>query len=83
MLDSSNPQISEALANGTMTAEEAAVSYNYTAPLVMLACLGVAALVIGFILIGLDKKKGLGLEEPNIKEQKTEVLESEVEAAEA
>ena len=83
VLDSSNPQISEALANGTMTAEEAAVSYNYTAPLVMLACLGVAALVIGFILIGLDKKKGLGLEEPNIKEQKTEVLESEVEAAEA
>ena len=83
VLDSSNPQISEALANGTMTAEEAAVSYNYTAPLVMLACLGVAAVVIGFILIGLDKKKGLGLEEPNIKEQKTEVLESEVEAAEA
>lgn len=41
---------------------------NYTAPLVMLACLGVAALVIGLFLKVVDKKKGLGLEEPNIKE---------------
>ena len=82
VLDSSNPQISEALSAGTMTPEEAAVSYNYTAPLVMLACLGVAALVIGFILIGLDKKKGLGLEEPNIKEPQAGILESEVVSAE-
>ena len=43
------------------------VGFDYTWPLVMLACLGVAALVIGFILKGVDKKKGLGLEEPNIK----------------
>jgi MFS family permease len=40
---------------------------NYTAPLLMLAFLGVAALVLGFILKVVDKKKGLGLEEPNIK----------------
>ena len=40
---------------------------NYTAPLIMLACLGVAALVIGLFLKVVDKKKGLGLEEPNIK----------------
>ena len=40
---------------------------NYTAPLLMLAGLGVAALVIGLILKVVDKKKGLGLEEPNIK----------------
>ena len=39
---------------------------NYTAPLIMLACLGVAALVIGLFLKVVDKKKGLGLEEPNI-----------------
>ena len=50
-----------------ITPEEAAVSYDYTAPLVMLACLGIAALVLGFILKIVDKKKGLGLEEPNIK----------------
>lgn len=41
---------------------------NYTAPLLMLAFLGVAALVIGIILKVVDKKKHLGLEEPNIKE---------------
>ena len=40
---------------------------NYTAPLVMLAFLGVAALVLGLVLKVLDRKKGLGLEEPNIK----------------
>ena len=36
--------------------------------LVMLACLGVAALILGFVLKVVDKKKGYGLEEPNIKE---------------
>ncbi len=40
---------------------------NYTAPLIMLACLGGLALVIGLILKVVDKKKNLGLEEPNIK----------------
>ena len=67
VLDKTNPDIVEGLANNTITPEEAAVSYNYTAPLVMLACLGVAALVLGLILKVVDRKKGLGLEEPNIK----------------
>ncbi|MBR6282973.1 MAG: MFS transporter, partial [Muribaculaceae bacterium] len=40
---------------------------NYTWPLVMLAGLGVAALILGLLLKVVDKKKGLGLEEPNIK----------------
>ena len=40
---------------------------NYTWPLVMLACLGGAALLIGLYLKAVDKKKHLGLEEPNIK----------------
>ncbi|MCL2510876.1 MAG: MFS transporter [Bacteroidales bacterium] len=43
------------------------VLYDYTNPLVMLACLGAVALVLGFILKIVDKKKGLGLELPNIK----------------
>ena len=68
VLDKTNPQLVEGLANGTITPAEAAVSYNYTAPLVMLACLGVAALAIGFILKAVDAKKGFGLEEPNIKD---------------
>ena len=41
---------------------------NNTWALVMLACLGVAALLIGLYLKVVDKKKNLGLEQPNIKE---------------
>lgn len=67
ILDNTNPQLVEDVKNGLISAEEAAVSYNYTAPLVMLAFLGVAALVLGLVLKVVDKKKGLGLEEPNIK----------------
>lgn len=67
VLDSTNPQLVSDLQAGVITPEQAAVSYDYTAPLVMLACLGVAALVLGFVLKVIDKKKGLGLEEPNIK----------------
>lgn len=67
VLDATNPEIVEGLKNGSMTPEYAAVNYDYTAPLVMLACLGVAALILGFALKAVDKKKGLGLEEPNIK----------------
>ena len=67
VLDKTNPELVEGLKNGTITPEQAAVSYDYTAPLVMLASLGVAALILGFILKAVDKKKGLGLEEPNIK----------------
>jgi nitrate/nitrite transporter NarK len=44
------------------------VLYDYTNPLVMLACLGATALILGFILKIVDKKQGLGLELPNIKE---------------
>ena len=68
VLKSSNPQIVEQLTAGTIDAETAATSYNYTNPLIMLACLGVAAFVLGFVLKVVDKKKNLGLELPNIKE---------------
>jgi uncharacterized membrane protein (DUF485 family) len=56
MLDATNPE-------GT-----AATELDHTVPLVMFAGLGVAALVLGLLLKVVDKKKGLGLEEPNIKE---------------
>ena len=55
VLDKTNPGVTDA------------TQLNYTAPLIMLAGLGVAALVIGLILKVVDKNKGLGLEEPNIK----------------
>ena len=68
VLDKTNPQLVSDLENGLITPQQAAVSYDYTAPLVMLASLGVAALILGFVLKVVDKKKGYGLEEPNIKE---------------
>ena len=67
VLDKTNPEIIAQMNEGIIDAETAATSYNYTWPLVMLACLGVAALILGIILKGVDKKKGLGLEQPNIK----------------
>ncbi|MBR0201566.1 MAG: MFS transporter [Bacteroidaceae bacterium] len=56
VLDKTNPGVTDA------------TQYDYTAPLVMLACLGVAALLLGLVLKVVDRKRGLGLEEPNIKE---------------
>ena len=82
VLDGTNPQIAQDVANGTLSPEAAAISYNYTWPLVMLACLGVAALILGLVLKVIDRKKHLGLEEPNIKEPQAEILTTEVAAAE-
>ena len=56
VLDKTNPDVDDP------------TQFDYTAPLVMLACLGVAALILGFILKRVDRKKGYGLELPNIKE---------------
>ncbi|MBO5582879.1 MAG: MFS transporter [Prevotella sp.] len=55
VLDSSNPGVTDP------------TQLDYTNPLIMLAGLGVAALVLGLVLKVIDKKKHLGLEEPNIK----------------
>ena len=68
ILDATNSDLVAAVKAGEMTAEQASISYDYTAPLVMLASLGVAALILGFVLKIVDKKKGYGLEEPNIKD---------------
>ena len=56
VLDATNPGVTDP------------TKFDYTAPLIMLASLGVAALLLGFVLKAVDKKKGIGLEEPNIKE---------------
>ena len=55
VLDSTNP------------AGTAATELNYTWALVMLACLGVAAMLIAVYLKAVDRRKHYGLEEPNIK----------------
>lgn len=67
VLDKTNPQLVEDLQNGLITPEQAAVSYDYTAPLVMLACLGAAALLLGFALKYVDKRYNYGLEKPNLE----------------
>ena len=66
VLDSTNPELAQAVSEGILSSEEAAVSYNYTWPLVMLAALGVAAFIIGIILKSVDAKKHIGLEQPNV-----------------
>ncbi len=68
ILDATNKGLVAEVNSGTLSAEAAATQYNYTAPLLMLACLGIAALILGIILKRVDKKKGLGLELPNITE---------------
>ena len=65
VLDKTNPGVTDPTA------------FNYTAPLVMLACLGVAALILGLVLKVVDRKKGLGLEKPNIKEAVPELVDAE------
>ena len=53
--------------NKTNVEGTAAHELDYTWALVMLAALGIAALLISVYLKAVDKKKGYGLEEPNIK----------------
>ena len=67
ILKASNPDIVQSLEAGTLSPSEAATSYNYTNPLLMLAMLGLVALVLGLYLRVVDRKKGYDLEEPNIK----------------
>lgn len=55
VLRSSNPGVTDPL------------KYDYTAPMLVFVSLGVIALILGFLLKALDKKKGYGLEQPNIK----------------
>jgi len=43
------------------------IPYNYTIPLVIFSIFGILALIIAIYLKALDKKRGLGLELPNIQ----------------
>ena len=60
--NANNPAVIAAKASGADF-----IPYNYTVPLVIFACFGVAAFLIALYLKALDKKRHLGLEEPNIK----------------
>ncbi|MCR9011757.1 MFS transporter [Gabonibacter chumensis] len=58
----SNPGVSEQIKAGVE-----GVSYNYTVPMLIFASLGVLAFLLGLWLKAEDKKKGYGLELPNIE----------------
>lgn len=51
----------------TEEADGVLVPYDYTIPLVIFAGFGISALLVAIYLKRYDKKKNLGLEEPNIK----------------
>ena len=55
---------------GTRVVDGVTVSnYNYTLPMMIFTSLGLLALLFAFLLKAEDKKKGYGLEQPNIKKE--------------
>jgi Na+/melibiose symporter-like transporter len=60
-LQATNPGISEQIQAG------ADVKYNYTVPMLIFASLGLVAFLLGIWLKVIDRRKGLGLELPNVK----------------
>ena len=62
VLDKTNTDVAQKLADGLISAEQAAVSYNYTVPMLVFASLGLLAFMLGLVLKHVDRKKGLGIE---------------------
>ena len=62
-LEKTNPGVAEQI-----TAGVEGVTYNYTVPMLLFASLGVLALLFALYLKADDRRKGYGLELPNIKE---------------
>ena len=60
-LQATNPGVSEQIQAG------AEAAYNYPVPMLIFASLGLLAFLLGIWLKILDKKKGFGLELPNVK----------------
>ena len=61
-LEKTNPGVAEQIAAGVQGA-----AYNYTVPMLIFAGLGVLALLFALYLKADDRRKGYGLELPNIK----------------
>lgn len=87
-VNASNPVVQKEMAQlkvyeetGQQAPEGFFIHYNYTIPMIIFACFGVAALLLAIYLKSLDKKKHYGLELPNIKPN-VEAEEAAAEAAE-
>lgn len=66
-VNANNPKVMQAKQLIASGQKDVLVPYNYTIPLIIFASFGVVALFIAIYLKILDKKKGFGLEQPNIK----------------
>jgi len=56
--------------SGTRLVDGAEVTaYNYTLPMIIFAIFGLLAIFVAFLLKAEDKKKGYGLQQPNIKKE--------------
>ena len=55
-----NPGVAERIQAG-----DTSITYNYTVPMLIFSALGVAAILLGYLLKREDKRKGYGLELPN------------------
>ncbi|MBN2777314.1 MAG: MFS transporter [Bacteroidales bacterium] len=64
------------ITNPDIVAEGGKAIYDYTIPMLIFAATGLLAIGVAFMLKAEDKKKGYGLELPNIAEKAEEVLES-------
>jgi MFS family permease len=62
VIEAVNPGVADKIAAGDTTAV-----YVYTIPMLMFASLGILAMIFGYLLKKEDKKKGYGLELPNIR----------------
>lgn len=72
VLDSTNPGVAQSRAAVSEQIAQGATgltlpSYDYTVPMIIFASFGVVAFILGIYLKIEDKKKGYGLELPNVK----------------
>jgi len=68
VLDKSNPEVVAAKALVAKGQDVKIPLYDYTNPMLIFTGLGVLAIIVAYLLKLEDKKKGYGLELPNIKE---------------
>lgn len=66
VLNSTNPGVAEAR-EAALAAGQPLPAYDYTTPMIIFASFGVVAFLLGIWLKAEDKRKGYGLELPNVK----------------